>query len=806
MEQSKLEFQYFTLRQSLIERYFAQLNDQQRQAVLTTEGAVLILAGAGSGKTTVLIERILHLLKFGTARTDVPAPPGLTPQWLATMAQSLSDPDDEQSRQLAERYCENDLVRPWEILAITFTNKAANELKERLEQAVGPDGRDVWAQTFHSACVRMLRRDIERLGYPKEFAIYDEDDKKKLLTTVIRRLDLDEKMYDPKMVGGEISRAKDRLQSAGAYCMENAGDTFRARIGEIYREYERQMKASGALDFDDLIVKTVRLLQEDEEVRAYYQRKFRYVLVDEYQDTNYAQYVLTELLAGGHGNICVVGDDDQSIYKFRGATIANILEFEQHYPSAKVIRLEENYRSTGHILDAANHVIANNKRRKGKQLWTRKGEGSKIHLFQAENQEEEAEFVAQTIKKDYARGIPWNAHAVLYRNHVLSNNLEAAFRRNSIPYRIYSGARFFDRTEVKDMLAYLWVIQNPGDELRLKRIINVPARKIGAKTVETAEALARERETTLFDVIAHADTYPELSRSAQALGGFAHLILTLQEMEHDLPLHELYEQLLEMSGYRRMLMDKGDEVSLGKLENVLELKSNIVDFQARAEQPTLRAFLEEISLFTDLDNRDVGADAVLMMTMHGAKGLEFPTVFLCGMEEGLFPSQRSLEKEEDREEERRLCYVAMTRAKKELYLTFANCRMMYGQTRFSLPSSFLDEIPKELLDGERKSARSRGQAPVGRGPAARTAQRTAAYTASYRSAAPTLAGQQGKAVASPPPYQAGQRVVHKAFGAGTISQVQPMGGDLLLTIDFGSQTGVKRLMAKSASAFMKIAP
>ena len=338
---------------------------------------MLILAGAGSGKTTVLIERILHLLKFGTARTDVPAPPGLTPQWLATMAQSLSDPDDEQSRQLAERYCENDLVRPWEILAITFTNKAANELKERLEQAVGPDGRDVWAQTFHSACVRMLRRDIERLGYPKEFAIYDEDDKKKLLTTVIRRLDLDEKMYDPKMVGGEISRAKDRLQSAGAYCMENAGDTFRARIGEIYREYERQMKASGALDFDDLIVKTVRLLQEDEEVRAYYQRKFRYVLVDEYQDTNYAQYVLTELLAGGHGNICVVGDDDQSIYKFRGATIANILEFEQHYPSAKVIRLEENYRSTGHILDAANHVIANNKRRKGKQLWTRKGKAAK---------------------------------------------------------------------------------------------------------------------------------------------------------------------------------------------------------------------------------------------------------------------------------------------------------------------------------------------------------------------------------------------------------------------------------------------
>ena len=798
MDQTTFDLQFSALRSAIIEREFSTLKEQQRKAVFQTEGPLLVLAGAGSGKTTVLIHRILNLLRFGKGYQYPYAPEDATEEDLVFLRDYLRNPTEE-NRMRAELLCAVEPARPWQILAITFTNKAAKEIQQRLERSVGEDfAKEIWASTFHSCCVRILRRFAEKIGYDRSFTIYDTDDQKRVLTQIIKRKKLDDKVYDVRAVAGQISRAKDNLQTPKEFMSEAGNDYYLMTVAEIYKEYARLLKESNAMDFDDIVMKTVELLQTHEEVLEHYQRQFHYVMADEYQDTNHAQYMLISLLAGGYENICVVGDDDQSIYKFRGATITNILEFEKEYHGATTIRLEQNYRSTQNILSAANELIRNNARRKGKELWTANGDGSKIRVHRSDTQEGEAEYIAETILDGFSKGNSWSDYAILYRNHVLSNNIENAFKRNSIPYRIVSGLRFFDRAEVRDMLAYLWVILNPTDDLRLRRIINVPARKIGNKTVETALDLAHSNGTYLFDIIAHAGSYPELSLASGALLKFSEMILNLQRSLDYLPLDEFYDQLLTVSGYTDALEKKGDAESLGRLENVMELKSNLADYCERTEEPTLAGFMEEVSLFTDVDRMDANADAVVMMTMHSAKGLEFPNVFLCGMEDGIFPGFRAMEREEDMEEERRLCYVAITRAKKQLYLTCAEWRMMYGQTRYSKPSQFLEELPKDQIDsniGEPKPDEiqqlTQTAAPQYRSRRARDISRNSFGSTATRA----------KRIAAVD-LKPGDQVDHKAFGHGMITSCKPMGGDILLEITF-DKIGTKRLMANAAIQFMK---
>ncbi len=790
MEPTKFDLKYASVRRTIIEQRFSNLNDRQREAVYQTEGPLLVLAGAGSGKTTVLINRIIHLLRFGRGYDSSFAPANTDKEDLAFLTSYLLSPNPENQAH-AERLCAVDPPKPWEVIAITFTNKAAKELQERLVRALGEqDASGVWAYTFHAACLRILRSNIEQLGYEKAFAIYDDDDKKRTVREAMKRLDLDEKVFDPRAVMGMISQAKDNLILPDVFA-EQAQDYYKSRVAEVYTLYEKLMKNANALDFDDIILKTVLLLQNYEEVRAYYQRKFRYVLVDEYQDTNHAQYVLCALLAGGYQNICVVGDDDQSIYKFRGATITNILEFEQQYPGAKTVRLEQNYRSTGNILNAANALISNNQRRKGKVLWTEHGEGAKVVVHCAGTQEEEASFIAETILEGVEQGKRWGDFAILYRNNVLSNSVEGAFRRSAVPYRMYKGRDFFSRAEIRDMFAYLWVVENPADELRLRRIINVPPRKIGDRSVALAAEEAARTGQILFDVVCHAREVPTLSRGASAMVKFGEMIESLRDMREQLSLSALYEEILERSGYRAAWQEKDDEESRSRIENIMELKSNIAEYEAHAEEPSLAGFLEEMALFTDADHTDENEDAVLMMTMHSAKGLEFPTVFLCGMEDGLFPSFRAEENEEDMEEERRLCYVAVTRARETLYLTCAEQRMLYGRTQHARPSRFMDELPRELISSNLD-------------PAPRTIRTDVPGTATSRVsyAAARRVGVAPQGAAETPSFSPGERVKHRVFGEGMVVSIKPMGGDALIEIAFDAK-GTKRLMAKQAGQFME---
>ena len=784
---SDFDIRYSSIRQSLIEREFSRLNNMQQKAVFKTEGPLLLLAGAGSGKTTVLINRIINLLRFGRAYESPYAPDWAGEEELRKLAHALNDNDSLDDPEIA-RLCAVDPPKPWEIIAITFTNKAAGELKERLEAACGTAANDIWAHTFHSACTRILRRDIEKIGYSKSFTIYDEDDKKKLMNTILKDMGYDTKRYDVKGIISEIARAKDSLITPEVYA-EQAGDDFYKKIvSRIYAEYQKRLMAANALDFDDIIFKTVELLEAFEDVRTYYQRKFRYVLVDEYQDTNYAQYVLCKILAGGYENLCVVGDDDQSIYKFRGATIANILEFEKQYPAAETIRLEQNYRSTSSILSAANSVISNNAARKGKTLWTENGTGDAVYLYVGETQEEEGQFIAKTILEGRTRGEKLNTFTILYRNHALSNGIEFAFKRNGIPYRIVAGHRFADRAEVRDMIAYLWVISNPADTIRLSRIINVPARKIGAKTIDTLQEVAVREGISMFDAAERSHEFADLARSAPALHAFTGMIRELQALKGQIPMDELYDLLIEKSGYDIYLAGQGNEGKT-RMENVLELKSSILDYCEKHEEPTLEGFLEEWSLIADVDTFDEEADAVTMMTMHSAKGLEFDTVFICGAEEGIFPSYRSMDSEEELEEERRICYVAMTRAKKKLFITSAKRRLLYGQTSFGKLSRFVEEIDPQYLQRHMprvNPTEQRSAAPAKRAPIQRPSISVAPKKEAPKSAMS---------------FAKGDLVVHKAFGSGRIENVTPMGGDLLLEIVFES-AGTKMMMAKTASQYL----
>ncbi|MBQ9534874.1 MAG: UvrD-helicase domain-containing protein [Clostridia bacterium] len=788
------DLRYSALRREIIEREFGSLNPRQLEAVLSVNGP-LLLAGAGSGKTTVLINRIINILRYGSACESELAPEWATEDDLRTLAEAVADADAVDDETL-RRLCAVDAPRPYEVIAITFTNKAANELRERLNVACGEWAGDIWAHTFHSACTRILRANIEKLGYSRNFTIYDEDDRKKLVTAVLKDLNYDEKKYDVRGVISAISRAKDELMTPEEF-MEMAGNDFYRRVvARVYEEYQRRMRAASALDFDDIICVTVELLQTCDEVREYYQRKFRYVLVDEYQDTNHAQYMLCSLLSGGYGNLCVVGDDDQSIYKFRGATIENIMEFEEQHPNAKLIRLEQNYRSCGNILDGANSVIANNLGRKGKTLWTQNERGAKIQLFVGETQEEEGQYIVSEIQRIYGKGGRLRDCAVLYRSHALSNSLENVFKRNTIPYRIVSGLRFFDRAEVKDMLAYLWLVNNPDDTVRLRRIINVPARKIGARTVDELSRIAQERGVSEFEVAARAAEEPSLSRSAAALTAFTDMISSLRELRENCSLLELYEHVLDKSGYLTMLLAQGGDEARARSENIAELKSNIQDYCARTQEPTLEGFLEEISLLTDIDRYDAEADAVTMMTMHSAKGLEFPHVFVCGAEEGIFPSFRSMESEAEIEEERRICYVAMTRAKQTLHITCARRRLLYGQTVYCKPSRFIGEIAQEFIEEA-----------VTRTPAYTPRREARTETGASRPQRPTarrpdVSVSQPVASSARVRFAKGERIRHKAFGDGTVREVTPMGGDLLLEIVF-DRVGQKLMMAKTAQQFIE---
>ena len=820
-----LERRFIQARHDAIATEYSNLNRCQRQGVLATEGPLLLLAGAGSGKTTVLIHRVANLLRFGRGSDTDEIPIPISEDEVQFLEQYAAAPDAAQ-RPLMEYLCAVEPARPWEVLAITFTNKAANELKERLGRMLGEEvAADVWASTFHSACVRILRRDIDRLGFDRSFTIYDSDDSKRVIKDIIKELELEEKSFPPREVQTIISRAKNDMQTPEDFAEQGKAinDWRKIRMGKVYLLYNKKLRDANALDFDDLLWHTVRLLETAGDVREYYQRKFRYILIDEYQDTNALQYRLAALLTNQAKNICVVGDDDQSIYRFRGADITNILSFERQFRGARVIRLEQNYRSTQNILDAANAVIRHNQGRKGKTLWTENGRGELVTVKTTYNESDEANFVLGQIMMYYRRGGNWGDCAVLYRTNAQSNAMEYACKRNGVPYKIYGGLKFFDRAEVKDMLAYLCVINNPTDDLRLRRIINVPARKIGAATVDKAQLIAARYGLTLYDVLCRAEEFPELKSSAAKLKPFTDMIEEMRRRLPDCPLPEFYDYVCERSGYAPALREKDDVESRGRLENVQELKSSILTYLENAEgtEPSLSGFLDEIALYTDLDSRADGDNCVTMMTMHAAKGLEFPQVFVVGMEEGLFPGNRAMGDGAEMEEERRLCYVAMTRAREKLTLTNARQRTLYGRTTPCMPSRFLNEIPEENMEwlskpqprSESWEERDSDYGDRGYGSYGGYGQRSAAPVVTRREPAEPKAGAlrsaagaskaAPKAAAPRMQIQAGETVEHDAFGRGLVLSVRVMGGDALVEVAFDS-VGTKKLMLKMAAQHLKI--
>ena len=789
---SDLAQRYLAARRAILEAPYRTMNPSQRAAVLAPPKPMLILAGAGSGKTTVLVNRIAYLLKYGPIYQEETVPESLGELTVDLLEEYASDPDPEMESEVL-RLLGAKPVKPWPILAVTFTNKAARELQERLTTQVGAGGGQVVAGTFHAICARILRRDIDRLGYPRDFTIYDTDDARRLMKECIKEQNLDDKKFPPPQMLGIIGRAKDSLMGPEEFAAEYKDDFRMSRIAKLYERYQRRLEAAGALDFDDMIRLTVKLLRQEEELRDYYRRRFAFVMVDEYQDTNHAQFVLTELLAAG-GVLMVVGDDDQSIYKFRGATIENILSFEQRHRDAAVVRLEQNYRSTGTILDCANGTISNNMGRKGKRLWTQNERGEPARLYVAEDSYDEARFIADTILNACAKEArDYSDFAVLYRTNAQSAAIEDALLKSGVPYRIYGGMKFYERKEVKDVVAYLTVLVNPLDDLRLRRILNEPKRGIGDTTVALMEQLAAASDLSLLQLISRVEEFPDLSRQKERLTLFYELIESLRELSEQMPPSMLLEQVVERTGYLAMLrqLDKAD--GRDRASNIDTLADNIRNYEQGTDVPTLSGFLEGATLATDLDAYEEGAGTVSLMTMHSAKGLEFPIVFLTGMEEELFPSSRAMFEPLELEEERRLCYVAITRAKQRLYLTAAKLRRTYNMTRYPELSRFLKEIPEELIEDvtPKTPPPAQGTKPI------TGVSRPKSFSASTRSA-------QAGAGASAPDvqYAQGEIVLHKKFGRGEIKEVKESGGDQLLTIDF-EQVGTKLLMARFAAAMMK---
>ena len=783
------------LRRAVLEKDFARMNDRQKQAVFTVNGPLLILAGAGSGKTTVLINRIANILRYGDAYNST----------------YLRDDLDENDIAACKAYIENgtplttetlehlsvSACAPWRIMAITFTNKAAGELKDRLCAMLGETANDIWASTFHSTCARILRRDGERIGYSSHFTVYDTDDQRRLMKNILKELDISEKNITPKSILNEISRAKDSLISPAEYAL-TVGDDFRLKIiSRAYTTYQKRLEDADAMDFDDLINKVVELFKKCPDVLEYYQNRFRYLMVDEYQDTNHAQYTFVRMLAEKSGNLCVVGDDDQSIYKFRGATIENILSFENTFQNATVIRLEQNYRSTQNILDAANAVIEHNTERKGKTLWTQNGTGAMIHLHTAENETDEAERITKIILDGVAAGRKFSDYAVLYRMNSQSLTFERNFAKSGVPHRIIGGTRFYERREIREMIAYLSVINNPSDEMRLRRIINTPKRSIGDRSVEVAAQIGQQTGETLFEVVSHAKDYPALSRAANKMTLFAAQMQGLIELNNDeeVTLGELYDELVERIDYLNFLKTDDPESAEDRAANVQELASNLRRFEEENPEGTLSDFLEEVSLITDIDNYDNNADSVVLMTVHSAKGLEFPVAFLPGMEENIFPGMASVYVPSEVEEERRLAYVAITRAKEELYIFHAESRMIFGMTNRNRVSRFVEEIPETLVEHTRSrdySARPvsmpsfGGAKPFGEAPKTKSVAEAGGFMPKPR-VKPAPAGT----------YRVGDTVLHKAFGTGLIVSATPMANDTLLEVAF-DKVGTKKLFANFA--------
>ncbi len=721
----------------------SRLNEMQQEAVRTTEGPLLILAGAGSGKTTVLVNRIAYMMK-------------------------------------------NNNVSPYNILAITFTNKAANEMKTRIESIIGSASEGMWISTFHSCCVRILRGCIDRLGFEKNFVIYDSDDSKTVIKDCLKELNLDDKIFSPKSVSAQLSKAKDEMIEPDEYETINSKDYRLSKIAQVYKLYQEKLKRNNAIDFDDLIFFTVKILRENEDVLKIYQNKFRYIMVDEYQDTSTAQYMLISLLAAGTRNICVVGDDDQSIYKFRGANIRNILDFEKEFDDAKIIKLEENYRSTKNILNAANSVIKNNNERKQKTLWTGNDDGEIVSLYTGYNEREEATFVAEEIERAVSKGARYSDFAILYRTNVQSRVIEDTFVRNVIPHKILSGLRFYDRKEIKDIIAYLRVVLNPNDDISVLRIINEPKRGIGKTTMDKAQFLAGYHNKSLFKIISEPDKYPEIIRASSKFGEFTTLIRDLQKLSRTLELTKFIERVIVDTGYAAMLEMENTIEAQTRLENVKEFISVAAEFEKNDDEASFESFLENVSLVSGIDTYDETEDYVVMMTVHSAKGLEFPTVFIVGMEDGLFPSlkgQSEYQDKEDLEEERRLCYVAITRAKKKLYITNAQMRTIFGQTTYQRPSRFIEEI----------DAKKENRTP-------KTVKNT--VTDSFIKAKQSINSIKTTVTIPNQPtdnqsYAKGDVVYHNKFGRGIVVNAKQYGKDTLVEVAFDS-VGTKQLMANFA--------
>ena len=786
--------EFCELRNKIIKKEFSRLNEVQFEAVTSVNGPLLILSGAGSGKTTVLINRIVNMIKYGDAyNSDICG--NVNEQNIQILQDCLDGKCDFPS------FAAVNPVAPWNILAITFTNKAARELKERLDKAVGEVGNDIWAATFHSTCARILRRYAERIGFSSKFTIYDANDQRKLIKEIQKQLNIDEKFLAHRSILNEISRAKDSMISPDEYMVDSGSDVRKTMIARAYEAYQNALLNNDAMDFDDLIYNTIRLLENNEDVLEYWQNKFKFVMIDEYQDTNYAQYVLAKMLAGKYKNICVVGDDDQSIYRFRGATIENILNFENQYKGCKTIRLEQNYRSTSIILDAANSVIANNRNRKGKHLWTDKNGGEKIVVYSAKNEQDEARFVAESILDNMNKGYKESDFAVIYRMNAQSNAVENVFARSGIRYRVYGGLKFFDRKEIKDVLSYLNLINNPKDNIALMRIINEPKRSIGATTVSKVNELSLQTGSNMLEIMRYANHYESLKSSASKLMQFTAMIDELSVYADEAELHDLFEKVLEDTGYMAALKSLGEE-GADRIENVNELLSNIVNYERENENASLSGFLEEISLITDMDREEEDDNQrVSLMTMHTAKGLEYPVVYIIGVEEGIFPGNQSIYAgESEIEEERRLAYVGITRAKERLFISNAYQRMLFGRTERMRESRFIGEINRELI--ERKM--SNEMQSYGYGSYNNSYNRNnygdtkvSYYEPKKPTSTPIARSSSFGPTQNKTNYSVGERVKHKTFGEGMITSVTNMGNDSMLEIAFDS-VGTKKVMANFA--------
>ncbi len=776
--------EYTELKRKALLHYFSNTNERQREAIFQINGAVLIIAGAGSGKTTVLCNRIANMLLFGNAyHSDYT--PMLTEDDMRFL-KLYGEGCYENSPEIVEHL--SDIigvgrVRPWKILAVTFTNKAAAELKERLLRMNAPAA-DVWASTFHSCCVKILRRSIGALGYGTNFTIYDTDDSKRVIKSVLDALNISNKTFPEKLVMNAISRAKDKLIAPEEFPFtdDNGGKDYQLGvIRDIYFEYQKRLKASNALDFDDIIMKTVEVFRKDPDALLYWQNHFDYVMVDEYQDTNRAQYELIKLLSGGKGNLCVVGDEDQSIYRFRGATIENILSFENEFES-KVIKLEQNYRSTTNILDAANAVIRNNTQHKDKNLWSDLGEGDKIGVYRFSDEQSEALFVATEILNAKKEGYPFSDNAILYRTNAQSRTFELSLGKMGVPYRIIGGTRFYERKEIRDIIAYLSVINNPYDTVRLMRIINEPKRSIGTATQAEIINISVSLGISPIEVMERCEEFVSLSKKAKALLPVGRMFRELIDTAEEREITDILDDVLEQSGYTLMLMSQGDE-GAARLENIRELKSAMITFCEENESHTLFDYLEQVALISDIDSYEAEEDRVVLMTMHAAKGLEFERVFIVGAEENIFPSYRCLADPFDLEEDRRLCYVAITRAKRKLYVTTAENRLLYGQTMHNRISRFIGEIPNEYVEYVDKVQR------VSLGGNARVIKPNYLRDHSVKRLQPEEVSVEA--------FSAGDRISHRVFGEGTVLSSSPVGNDVLLEISFDN-VGTKKLMAKFA--------